>query len=129
MRNQKLLHCFGLVRREVVADDMDLFTPSLVGEYVAEESNELRAGMPCCGLAQNLASLSIESSVQGQRAMAIVFEPVPLHAPRRQRQHWIESIQCFNSAFLIDAEHRCVSRRIQIQTDDIGRFILKVWII
>jgi hypothetical protein len=34
-----------------------------------------------------------------------------------------------NSAFLIDAEYRCIDRWLEIQTDDIGGFFLELRIV
>jgi hypothetical protein len=34
-----------------------------------------------------------------------------------------------NGTFLVDAEHRCIDRRLEIQTDDIGGFFLELWIV
>jgi hypothetical protein len=34
-----------------------------------------------------------------------------------------------NGTFLVDAEHRCIDRRLEIQTDDIGGFFLELGIV
>src|SRR4029077_8562108 len=43
--------------------------------------------------------------------------------------HRIQPIQCLNGTFLVDAEHRCIDRRLEIQTDDIGGFFLELRIV
>jgi hypothetical protein len=42
---------------------------------------------------------------------------VSLNAPRGERQHRIESIQRLNGGVVIDAKHRGMGRRIQVQAD------------
>ena len=57
--------------------------------------------------------------------MTIVFKPVPFGASRRQGQHRIKAVQSLNGGLLIHAEHRRVLRRIHVQTNDVGRLLLK----
>ena len=54
--------------------------------------------------------------------LAIIFEAMTFGAPRRQRQHGIQTVQSLNRSLLIDAEHGGMLLRIHIQTDDIRRF-------
>src|SRR5579859_1931561 len=61
--------------------------------------------------------------------MPIVFEPMALDAARGERQNRIEPIQRLNSRLLINAEHRGMLRRIQIQPNDVSRFRLEVRIV
>ena len=46
MRGEEVVDRLGLVRREVVADDMDLFAPGLMSQDVTEEGDELGARVP-----------------------------------------------------------------------------------
>src|SRR3977135_2268975 len=48
---------------------------------------------------------------------------------RRERQHGVLAIERLNCGLLIDAKHRRMLRRMQIQPDDIGSFGLKVRIV
>src|SRR5213595_3045766 len=83
----------GLVRREVVGNDVNLFAPRLVHHDVGEKGYEFSRGVAACRLAQNLTGLSVERCVQRQRAMAVVLEAVALGATRRQWQHWVFSVE------------------------------------
>ena len=61
--------------------------------------------------------------------MSKVLEPVPFCSPRRERQNWIEPIQCLNCSLFIYAENRSMSRGLEVETDDIGRFAFKVRVV
>src|SRR3546814_10246698 len=54
---------------------------------------------------------------------------MPLGASRRQRQNRVLAIQCLDRRFLVDAKHRCVLRRIQVQADHVSRLALEVGVI
>jgi hypothetical protein len=82
MSDEKRLHPFGLVRREVIGDHMDLFVFGLVGDDVGEKRDELRRGVALCGLAQYLAGLGVEGGIQGQRPMPVVLKAMALGAAR-----------------------------------------------
>ena len=81
------------------------------------------------GLAQHLAGLGVEGRVQRQRAVAVVLEAMALGAPRRQRQHRILAVQRLDRGLLVDAEHRRVLRRVQVQPDHVGRLGLEVRVV
>src|ERR1700740_1053197 len=70
-----------------------------------------------------------QRGVQGKRAVAVIFEAVALGAAGRKRQDWIEPIQSLNGSLLIDAENRCMLRRVQIQADDVSRLALEIRIV
>jgi hypothetical protein len=54
---------------------------------------------------------------------------VPLCAPWAQGQYRVQSIQCLNGAFFINAESRCIDRWLEIKTDDIGGLFLELRIV
>ena len=58
--------------------------------------------------------------------MAVILKAMPFGSPRRERQHGVLAIERLNCGLLIDAEHRRMLRRMQIQPNDIGSFGLKV---
>src|SRR5262245_2559934 len=70
MPDQEILDTLGLVCREVVADDVNLFAAGLVSDDVGEEGHELGTGVPRRGLAQDLTGLGIESGVERERPVA-----------------------------------------------------------
>ncbi len=126
---QELVDPCGLVRREVVSDDMDLLASKLVGHNVSQEGDELRRGVALGRLAQHLARLHIERRIQRQRAVAEGLEAVPPSATRQQRQHRILAIERMDRRFLVFATHRRVLWRVQGQTNDIGGLGLEIRVV
>jgi hypothetical protein len=70
--------------------------------------------------APRFAALGVHGGRQGQGAVAVVLEAVSLSAPRRQRQHGVESVPGLNSGFPVDTEDRRMGRRMQIEPNHIG---------
>ena len=60
--------------------------------------------------------------------MPVVLEPMALRTPRGEGQDRIKSIQGLDGRLLIHAEYRGVLRRFEVKPDDVGRFLLKLWI-
>jgi hypothetical protein len=58
--------------------------------------------------------------------MPVVFEPMALDAAGRKRQNRIEPIKCLNRRLLINAEHRGMLRRVQIEPENVRGFGLEV---
>ena len=77
---QKPGNLLSFVRRKVVQDDMDILIRVAQANHLLEKVHELVAGVSCCRLAVDFTAAHIESGVQGQRAVAIILEPVPLGA-------------------------------------------------
>jgi hypothetical protein len=80
-------------------------------------------------LPDDLATASVEGSVQGQRAVPVVPKAVPRCPTRGQRKNGIQSIQRLNVGFLVQAEDRGMARWIEIQTDDVRGLSLEVGIV
>jgi len=74
MFGEEVPHELGLVRREIVGDDMDFLAQGLVDDDIGEEGDEFSRSVSFSGLSQNLTRLGIESGVQRQRAVAVVLE-------------------------------------------------------
>ena len=118
-----------LVGREVVGDHVDLFAPGLVDDDVGEEGDKLSRGVPLGGLAQHLAGLGVEGRIERQGAVTEILKAVALRPTGGERQDRIFAIQGLNMRLFIHTEHCGVRRRVQIQTDDVGRLLLKVRIV
>src|SRR5215468_11666816 len=116
---EKLLHRFGLVRREIVQHDVNLSRPARLFEQTTQKEQELSTGVPFCCLAFDPSGLHVQGGVEGQRAMTVILKSMSFRSSRRQRQHRIESIQRLNRSFFVHAEHRRMLPWVEIETDDI----------
>src|SRR4029077_7406583 len=117
------------MRAQVVGDDVDFFFFRLAGNDLLQEFDELNAGMPGAGFAQHFPGARIERSVQRKGAMAIVLKAMTLSSPRGKRQHRIQPIKGLDGALFIHTEDRSVHWRFKIQSDNIGCFLFKFWIV
>ena len=61
---QEFKDFLGLVRTQIVGDDVNLTTCRLAVYDLCKEIDELRAGVPCAGFSQYLSSLSVQSAVE-----------------------------------------------------------------
>ena len=61
--------------------------------------------------------------------MAVILKAMSLGSSWGERQHGVLAIERLDGSLLIDAEHRRVLRRMQIQPNDFGSFGLKVRIV
>src|ERR1039457_2554247 len=129
MLRKKLLDALGLMRREVVRNDVDLPAPALAGDHLREKRHELLGGVPLSRLSQNLSGFRIQRRIQRERAVPVVLESVTLDSARRQRQDRSETIQSLNRGLFVHAEHRGVLRRIEVQANDVGGLRLELWIV
>lgn len=118
-----------LVRGEVVEDDVDLSPGRLSGQQLFEKGDQLVAGMALHGLAKDGSAQCVERGVERERAVAEVLEAVALQAPRRERQHRIEPVERLDVTLLVQAEHRSMLRRIEIETNDVGGLLLEIGIV
>jgi hypothetical protein len=66
---------------------------------------------------------------QAERPVSLVFEAVRLGPTGRQRQHAVLSVERLNGRLLVDAEHRRVGRRIQVEPNHVGRLGLEVGVV
>src|SRR5438552_7991130 len=115
--------------REIVGDDMNRATGRLVGHNLREKSNKLSTGMAGRGLAQNLTGARLQGSIERKGAVAMVFKPMSLGSPWRERQHRVQAIQRLNGCLFIHTEDRSVGRRFKIEADDVTRLGLKVRVV
>ena len=93
---------------------MDFPTARLTGDDLAEEVDELGAGVAGAGLSQYLSGLNVQRSIERKSAMPIVLETVAFGPPGRKRQDWVQPIKGLDSACLIDAEDRRMQRWLKV---------------
>jgi len=114
---------------EVVENDMNLLPRRAQGYDFIQESKEITTGVPGRGFSVHPAGFGVQRGIERKRAMAVVLEPMTLGASRRQRQNGVEPIQSLDRGLLVDAEDRGVLRRIQVQSENIGRFAFELGIV
>ena len=108
---------------------MNLLPGRAQRDHFFEEGNEVATGVASCGFAVHAAGLGVQRGIQRKRAMPVVLEPVTLGAARRERQNRVEPIQGLNRGLFIDTEHGRMLRRMQVQTDNVGRFAFELGIV
>src|SRR5260370_14455131 len=113
------------MRAQVRGDYVDFFFFRLAGNDLIKELDELAAGMPGAGFAEHCPGGGVERSIQRKGAMTIVLKAMTLGSPRGKRQHRIKPIKCLDGALFIHTEDRGVHRRLQIQSDNVGRFFFE----
>src|SRR6516225_7716311 len=119
----------GLVRTQVIDNDVDLASWRLAGYDLGKEIDELRGGVTSTGFSQHLSGLSIQSAVKRKRSMAVVLKAMPFGPARRKGQNRIQAVQRLDSTLLVDAEYSSVHRWVEVQPNDISRFLFKLRII
>ena len=80
-------------------------------------------------LALDLAGLGVQRGVERERAVALVLEAVTFGAAGRQRQHPIAPVQRLNRRLFIDAEDGGVTRRLEVEADDVCGLALEVGVV
>ena len=115
----------GLVRRQVIGDDVNLASPWLAGDKVAEELDERRAGVAGHRVREHGPRLGVERREQGERAVPVVFEAVPLGAAGRQRQDRIEAVQRLNAVFSSTAKIAAWSGGFQRESNTVVSVLLQ----
>jgi hypothetical protein len=88
-----------------------------------EKLAELRRSVPLMKLGDHFAGLRVERGEQRRGAVSFVVMRPALHLSRLQRQQRLGAVECLDLRLLIDAEHRGMRRRIQIQADDVANFL------
>ena len=61
--------------------------------------------------------------------MTKIFKAVPFGSATGERQNRVKSVECLDSALLIDTEHCSVERRLKVQANDVGRLLFKLRVI
>jgi hypothetical protein len=74
-------------------DDVNGSFWSLTGDGIFQKGDELCTGAAGTGLADYLAAPDIESCIEREPSMAIIFKTVSFSPTGRQRQHWVQTIQ------------------------------------
>ena len=126
MTGQKIADCFGFMRAQVVANDVNGPFWSLAGDQIFQKRNELRTGVAGAGLADDFPAPGIKGRIERERSMPIIFKAVSFGATGRKRQHRIQTIQRLDGTLFVDTEYCGAQRRLEVQANDIGRLLFKL---
>src|SRR6266498_6076190 len=113
------------VRAVVVTDQMDLPAPVLSVEDL-QEGQELLVRVPAEASFGDRAGGHLQSSEQTRGAVPDVVMRHSGWKARTDRQDRLGPVQRLNLRLLVDAEHQCLLRRVQIEPDDVGHLPIKL---
>ena len=116
----------GLVRREVIEDEVDVPWAAVAANDGLEKRDEFITGVARHCHARDVARLRIERRVERECPVAGVLEAVAFRAAGGERKDRIESIQGLKTGLFVQTEHGGMARRMEIQADDVSRFPFKV---
>jgi hypothetical protein len=129
VQGQELAHPLGLMRGEVVEDDVNLLMIGVLGHHRAQKSDELFAGVTGCGLTDNLARLGVEGGIEREGSASDVLETVALCPTRRHGQDRIPPVESLNGRLLVQAEYDRVLRRVEVEPNHVSSLGLEVGIV
>ena len=111
---------------EIVGDDINLFTLRMRTDQIGEKGHELGTGVSIGRFACDGTTGGIQGRIQRERSVAIVLESVPFGSTRGKRQGWIEPVERLNGSLFVHTENRRMGRGLEIKTDYLGCFALKI---
>lgn len=88
----------GLMRTQVIGNDVDLATRRLTHRDLCKEIDELGAGVACAGFRQHLSALRVQRAIERKRSMAVVLEAMPFGPAGRKGQNRVQAIQRLDGA-------------------------------
>src|SRR2546422_7637289 len=117
MCSEPVSNGFGLMSREVIQDDVNLFFwPPL--DHGGKKLAQLQRAVTFAAVADHLAGGHLQSGIERTSSMAHVFKAASLRRPRAQGQKRLDSIQSLDGALFIHAKDRRLLGRLQIKTND-----------
>ena len=126
---QEALDRFSLMSREAVGNNMNLSVGGLSGDHLAQELYKLStwygAWLSCPGLRRWPCS-------RPHRGKECRGESIRIRDVRRAQERaadGVETVKGLDGALFIDTENSCMGRRLQVETDDSGCLLLKLWVI
>src|SRR6516225_11861396 len=107
---------------EIVEDDVQLAIRE-GGNHAVHEAEELDTAPALGMLGNNHAAGDFERCKQGRGAVPLVIVTLAGQgASVRELQVALRPLQCLDRRFLIDTENNRLGRRVDIETDQVGRF-------
>ena len=99
------------------------------GVDLLEEPQHVLGGVALAAVRQDLAGREIHRGEQIGGAVALVVVGHRGGAAPNHRQARLGPVHCLTLGLLIEAEHHRPTRWVEVETDDVDRRILKVWVV
>ncbi len=128
MRPEPVLDGFGLMSREVIEDDVNLFFGAPL-DHGGKKLAQLNRAVTFAASTDHLAGGYFQSGIKGASSMTHVFKAAPLGCPGAQGQKRLDSIQCLDGALFIHAKDGRLLRRLQIKANDLFGFGGKIRVV
>lgn len=129
MVGKEAIHELGFVGGEVVYDEVDFLVGGLCGYDLLGKADKLLAGVAAGSACDDLAAFGLEGGIEREGAVTEILEPMTLGPSRRKREHRIESVEGLDGALFVHAEDGGMGGRGQIESNDVGGFRFKSWIV
>lgn len=126
MTSQKITDCLGLMRAQVITDDMQRLLLGLACDEIFQKRDELCAGVAGASLANHLAAGGMERRVQRERPVAVILKAMSFGPARGEWQNPIQPVQPLDGTLLVDAEDRRVKRGLEVKSNDVGCLLFKL---
>src|SRR5260221_10441225 len=117
---EEFTNSVGLVRTQVISNDVDLATWRLACHNLCKAIDELYAGVACTGFSQHLSGLSVQSAVERKGSLAVGLKAMPVGPTGRKGQNPGETIHRLVGTLLVDPEQRGGERCGEVQTADVS---------
>ena len=115
---------FGMLVSGVVVDDkMDVELGRYIGLDMPQEGEELLMTMAGFALGDDRAVEHVEGSEQRGCAVALVVVGDAFDVAEPHGKHGLGTFEGLDLAFLIDAKHHCLVRRIEIKPDHVAQLL------
>src|SRR5688572_7821492 len=101
MMIEEVAKALRLMGREIVDDDVDLATFGLAGDDVTEKGEESSVVWRAAVLSSTSPLLAVQSGVEGQGAVAEVFESTALRPAGGERKNRIEPFEWVDRGLLV----------------------------
>ena len=112
-------HFRVLVGCVVVEHQMDIERGGDISLDVAQEREELLVAVAMLAFGHDRAGGDVQGGEQRRGAVADVVVGHPFNVAQPHGQHRLCAVQRLHLAFLIDAEHQCLIRRVEIQPHNV----------
>jgi hypothetical protein len=120
------LHERMLMRRIVIHDDVHVELRRYAVLDAVQELQELRVPMTRQAAFDHASGQRVERREQRRYSITDVVVSLRGRQSGTQGKNGSSSLQGLNTAFLIDAQHNRVCRRVHVQSDDISELLRKV---